>query len=535
VDFLPIAFLLLIVLVSGGIAYLADELGRKLGKKRLTIFKVRPRDTAKFGVVISGMVVSLLTIVLIVVLSSDVRAWIVQGRRAIKELKDTRRELDNLRVQQQELSQQGESLNRENRRLSSDNAEKAKLGESQAKKILAQRKELEAQRKEIQSQLESSRRLEGRVADLDQKLRRNREDLKARQQSLRLAQRDLSLVRQKVAQAVKLRDEATAIRNAAVEQSNEVKEQNLALLQKNADLEKNVKRLGTEIAQLERDTANLTEAREKAQEQLKLAQDQLVDLQAQLQTTERNLNSTQATLNQVATEYRLAQSFYSKIGATFTKSREMPLIFRGGQEVVRVPLSRNLGLEQAKAALESFLRSARARAAERGAEGIDRYAVADIFDHVDKQTNATIPSSEIKARIAQQVAEAKEDVVLVAYSTYNAFKGEPVSLEVGVFPNPMVYRQGQVLAESAIDGKRDQAEIFSKVSEFLGTKVNERAKQDRMLPRAGTDEEFGSITAKEILDLVGRVRAADRRVTLRAMVDSDTRAADPLKLRFGIR
>jgi len=98
-----------------------------------------------------------------------------------------------------------------------------------------------------------------------------------------------------------------------------------------------------------------------------------------------------------------------------------------------------------------------------------------------------------------------------------------------------VYRQGQVLAESAIDGKRDQAEIFSKVSEFLGTKVNERAKQDRMLPRAGTDEEFGSITAKEILDLVGRVRAADRRVTLRAMVDSDTRAADPLKLRFGIR
>src|ERR1043166_3354108 len=85
-DFLPLAVLILFVLLGGGIAVFADELGRRIGKRRLTFHRrIRPKIAARILTFVSGTMITLITIGLISAASSDVRAWLREGPRAFKE------------------------------------------------------------------------------------------------------------------------------------------------------------------------------------------------------------------------------------------------------------------------------------------------------------------------------------------------------------------------------------------------------------------------------------------------------------------
>src|SRR5687768_2192673 len=98
-DAATIGFLVVVVLASGLIAYFADWLGRKLGKKRLTIGRLRPRHTAALGTTLSGMIISVLTIVLVMAFSSDVREWILRGNEAIRQYQATMSKLNAVQGQ----------------------------------------------------------------------------------------------------------------------------------------------------------------------------------------------------------------------------------------------------------------------------------------------------------------------------------------------------------------------------------------------------------------------------------------------------
>ncbi|MEI7832405.1 MAG: DUF3084 domain-containing protein [bacterium] len=66
-----LAFLL--ITISGLIAYIGDWVGRKMGRKRLTLFGLRPRYTAIFISVGAGMIIAALTIILTFLISKPVR------------------------------------------------------------------------------------------------------------------------------------------------------------------------------------------------------------------------------------------------------------------------------------------------------------------------------------------------------------------------------------------------------------------------------------------------------------------------------
>jgi hypothetical protein len=64
---------ILIIAVSGLIAYIGDWVGRKMGRKRLSLFGLRPRHTAIVISVGSGMFIALLTLVAAFAVSEGVR------------------------------------------------------------------------------------------------------------------------------------------------------------------------------------------------------------------------------------------------------------------------------------------------------------------------------------------------------------------------------------------------------------------------------------------------------------------------------
>jgi len=92
-----IILIVTLIIVSGIIAYIGDLTGFRIGKKKISIFGLRPHRTAVFITIITGIVISILTISILSILSNDVRTALFG--------------LDELRDRQYELSREIQSLN----------------------------------------------------------------------------------------------------------------------------------------------------------------------------------------------------------------------------------------------------------------------------------------------------------------------------------------------------------------------------------------------------------------------------------------
>lgn len=68
-----IGIILIIVVVAGGIAYIGDRVGHQVGRKRLTIFNIRPRYTSTIIAVGTGMVIALAITLIAIFASNEVK------------------------------------------------------------------------------------------------------------------------------------------------------------------------------------------------------------------------------------------------------------------------------------------------------------------------------------------------------------------------------------------------------------------------------------------------------------------------------
>ena len=87
-----IILLLTLIIISGVIAYIGDSTGFRIGKKKISVFGLRPRHTAILIAIITGIIISILTITILSILSNDVRTALFG--------------LDELREKQYELTQE---------------------------------------------------------------------------------------------------------------------------------------------------------------------------------------------------------------------------------------------------------------------------------------------------------------------------------------------------------------------------------------------------------------------------------------------
>jgi len=96
---------LLMVMVSGLIAYIGDLIGRKMGRKRLTLFGLRPRHTAIVISVIAGMLIAIFTFAAAFIVSKPVRLAIFVPREILQKAND------NLNEANENLIKENDTLN----------------------------------------------------------------------------------------------------------------------------------------------------------------------------------------------------------------------------------------------------------------------------------------------------------------------------------------------------------------------------------------------------------------------------------------
>ena len=81
-----IRLMFLLAVMGGVIAFIADKLGSKIGKKKLTVFGLRPHDTSVLLTVLSGVLISLISVGILAISSESARTALFGMEKLQKEL-----------------------------------------------------------------------------------------------------------------------------------------------------------------------------------------------------------------------------------------------------------------------------------------------------------------------------------------------------------------------------------------------------------------------------------------------------------------
>jgi len=75
-----IGFIVLIAALAGGIAYVGDRVGHQVGRKRLTLFGIRPRYTSTIVAIGTGVIIALIVTIGAIFASNEVKLAFFQMR-----------------------------------------------------------------------------------------------------------------------------------------------------------------------------------------------------------------------------------------------------------------------------------------------------------------------------------------------------------------------------------------------------------------------------------------------------------------------
>ncbi len=499
-DVYSAGFLVAVVLLGGIIAFFADRLGRTLGKKRLTLFGLRPRHTAEVLTIIAGILIPLLTVVLMLAFSSDLRQVLFEGRKALTEveqLRETRRSLSaEIDAQQESLRKTRLELGTAQKGLRDARGEVARLTEA-AKKLNAQTAAMSA-----------------RVVALGRKYGSLQREYSTLQRSKAALQESYSAL--------------SSARNDAERRNLQLDRENARLETQTSSLQGTIKglRVQAEALQKEIDESRTRYQSERADllsERTRI-EGQLNQAKSDLQQAQRDLSSAQDKLDDLA---RQAQSLT-------LSSRLQPLVFSRDDELARLAVDAGMTPVQSREALTRLVRSARVEAELRGARGTRGVPVAGLTD-MRRPDGRIVSPAEQEREIVSQISGVSRPLLLVATSSINAFVGEPVSIQIRWYPNLLVFARNALIAETRIEGSRSEGEIFAQISSFLGRDVRGRALELGMVPIAGKQASLGSVDEDTILKLVFAIREQGGRQRLQAVSTQDARAGDPLRIDLRLR
>lgn len=186
-----VVFAVVLAVVGGFIAWLGDWLGTKIGKKRISFRGLRPRHTAMVATIISGGLISLLTLMVLIVSDNTFKRALLEGPRLILQNESFRRQIEEqqakARANEKNAQEKARQLDEAQRKLA---PVQQSLGLVQQRLGLKQQQLVRAQTSlgAATQQLDSARRKVGAAA----------RQVQAEQRRVVAAQRQVSSVKGQV-------------------------------------------------------------------------------------------------------------------------------------------------------------------------------------------------------------------------------------------------------------------------------------------------------------------------------------------------
>lgn len=539
---LVLLLFLLLIPLSGFVAWAGDRIGHKIGKRRHSLLGLRPRHTATLMTVFAGMAIALFSFGLMYASVPTFRRVLTDGA--------TLYAANRLLKRQNSVLQGGVDEQRAVVARLNGEVVQARAGRDAA---VAAQNSARAAQKTAEAGLASAKR---QVQDAQSSLQTAQENLEQARGGLAKTQSELRKKQRRIADAGKrvaaARKRVTQARTRALAAEQQVR---LAVRRR-----KSVERAAEQVADFAR------KQRDRADEQAALAQSAGREVERQ-QTRLVQLDSEVSALEMRRT--RLKSALDESLSNTFDL-RQSRITYEVGEEVDRLSLPSRLDSSQAQRELTRLIARAADKAAARGAKSPEagkrtlvlvsrrRAAVAvagsaqggaapitTMSDSGVSPADVSLANEDVLVgAAADAIANAGDDVAVIVVAAANAVEGEPVPVELRTYRNRRVLRQNAVVGQITLDGSQPPAAVADALYAFLRRDVRRQLLESGIIPpspgahdRLDGDEsgesmvQIGGGQWLKILDEV-RQTGSDAQVVVRAA--SDLRAADPVTLRFEV-
>ncbi len=515
--------LIMTVLMGGIIAYNGDLIGRKYGKRRVSLFNLRPKHTAILITSLTGIMISALTTAVLFLLVPPVRTIIMDGEDAIRQLP---------------------LLTNKNQRLS-DSIKVEQLKESAA------RQRYEAARKQFNQ-------IQATLYSEQTAVRKAQADLEAARTDLRRAEAatrtQIAANQQLVLQSAKLKKQKQGLENM-----------NLALATANVALHGENDRLGKQNAQLADDVkvkeaqnrnydeANAKLARQNEElgrdnERLEHTRDSLFRTAENLRKQVEELDATTTRLTEQNKRLAALKSeddvSMSTLYHMFQDMRIKRVVVHDGDDLARTVIPAGQSVDAVHRALQQLMRQAHEAALARGAKPDDSNPVRAVRV-VSKEFMAPTPFGFHRSEVTEQdridamshrLAMSDRPVCVLALAVANSLENEPAEIDFQPYQDRLIYPRAKKVASRRINASQPAEDLFLDVMAFLkdlGESARERGMIPRIDPNTGSPE-VGALTWPELVRLVEQIRAHHGFVNVTALAARDTNASDALKMEFKV-
>lgn len=485
------ALIAILIITGGVIAYIGDRIGMSIGRKRLSLFGLRPKYTSIVITIITGLLIAGATITVLVIVSADVRTALFRMTEIKAELAETKATL----LQTQE----------EYRIVSAQIEAKANEYSELVDKYGVLTTEYDA------------------LSDEYQELMTDYTDLYERYNNLSSDYRNLS-------------DSYAMLDKRFVDLNNHYDELSAAydeLLIKYNGLSADYNMLSAKYGKLREDYDSLTvelektvAERDRINADLVVTRADLLKITQELESAEEALQTLQlvkdelsATVEELREEKIKLENAFISLWTGLEGMLGGDVVFRSGEIILATVIECDRPLKEIEEDMLRFLIEANNIALERGAQIEGDQDSAIWFDVEDLDTVYRELSTKIQGK-----------AVVRLISATNTILGDAVWAYFQVFPNELVFQEGEVIVKRQVESQKSgtiQYELFAMLAEANAIAIERGMITDRQ----GTVGRV--VSMQDFQAAIAQIAASDEPVTVSVVVVSDTyRAEGPLDVKF---
>ena len=495
------AFILItaILILGGVIATVGDRIGTRVGKKRLSLFNLRPKKTAVLVTILTGVGISASTLASLFLVDEGLRDGVFKLEDIQKDLRSKREQLEgtanNLEITKRELAearnqqaQAQKKLEAINRSLEAANT-KQRLTQAQLNKTIKQQARTEAL-------------LQGTQKKLDQVATRYKSAIDELQTIIDERDSKIKEIKQLRAESLQLKEDRKRL----------IADANKALAEAEAAINKR-----------DRELANRQEAIEKRDEKIAQLDKQIQERNSEITAREKMIaqrqkviNEKQARLSELESQQASLEQQLAKLGQSNRDLRLGKLALIRGQ-VIAEAVVRVEKPEAAKQAVIKLLQEANMNALNKLSE-----PGSDLSK--DEKSPILFATAKQIQQLSKQIDDGREYVVRI-FSAGNYVRGEKrIEFFADAAPNQIVFQRGEVLATTTADPQNMTPEQVSQRLELLISASQFRARNAGILESIQIDG--------TIIRFVALLRQYNQSLDIKAIAAQDTYRAGPLKVKL---
>ena len=548
--YIPTPIILLVGLTAATcvIAYWSDNLGKKLGKKRISLqlgkFSLRPRQTATLITMLSSVGIMLVTLATLTLFSDQVRNALFRSERLNESNKKYRRENALLAAQSARLkasvaSSDTQAQEADARAAAAVAKADATTRSANARVAAAGAKIVGAARqlRDARGQLGAAQAARAAAQRGEQTARRGQQ---AAYQSERVARRDEKTARARAQQIVQKLSQAQVRLTLAQSRLGAAQGRLRAVNGRLASAQSGLRRAQNSIEQVKRGNRGILQSNRTLLAQLEKGRASVEALKGEQGKLETEVSEAQNDLDRA----RKAAAGLYVIAAQLGFGR---VVVEVGQVFAEIVVPRRAREAELRDALSRLLNEGAAAATKLGAK-----PYPDPNSGALRALHLEPLSAEILGGEAQGDALLSEDQIIDHFVNYLSTFDVPVSIRLAAsrryaegedrfearlvsVPVKRAFARGETLAEATIDGSQSDARVFNQLLALVD-KGGAQAREKGMVPLLSEQNPdfFAAGTNERIFEFLRVLQERSGRTRVRLIAAEDLLTIDNPSVRFQI-